>query len=420
MLVALVASLAPSVAGASIGQEPAQVDSDVRARLVNPEVIRLGTGETSTKLNAGRDYIVKLPADIKTGYTQITGGRNVLIDGGSIVMDGAGSDLQRRAIYVKDVQGTVRIQNLVISGKHNGAAFDAVAISAPEAVVELVNLTVHNLHGTYSGYHGDIVQPFGGVKKLVVNGLAGRTSYQGFYLAETWGEIGAVELKNVSLSYHENPEDYSTVLLWFDSCSTYPVLLDNVYIQPRSGQTMRESVRPDERTCKPTESGSTLSWPGSAITGSIKLGAADGAPDLPDGPAGPFQPPVADTGASQVRLKAPKRVKAGARAKLTALVNDPDGVSTVAFAVCKGQRCGWGAATKLGVTSGKPHTKVWKAPRRGTFTILVRVTDRNGNVSVKAVKRITVTANTTSSKVKPNARVKPQASGGRTGPAKRK
>ena len=404
ILVALIVSLVSATAGAAIGQEPATVDSDFRSRLVNPEVIQLGYGGTTSKLRAGQDYIIRLPAGVKTGYTELNGGRNILIDGGTIVMDGSSpSHLERRAIYIKNATGTVRIQNVNIAGSHSAAEFDAVAISAPEAVVELVNLTVQNLHGSYAGFHGDIVQPFGGVKKLVINGLTGRTSYQGFYLAQTNGTIGSVELRNVSLSYHPNPNQYSSVLLWFDSCSTYPVTLENVFIQPRSGQTMRASVRPDESGCKPIDSGSTLSWPaGSTISGVIQRGTAANVPELPD------LPEIADTGPSNVRLKAPKQARAGARVKLTAQVHDPDGVADVAFAVCKGQRCAWGSANKLGTASGRPYSKVWKAPKRGNFTVLVRVTDGKGNVTVKTVKRIRVKAKGKSTTAK-KARAKQQA-----------
>lgn len=404
ILVALMVSLVPVTAGAAIGQEPAAVDSDFRTRLVNPEVIQLGYGGTTSNLKAGRDYIIRLPAGVKTGYTELNGGRNILIDGGTIVMDGSSpSHLQRRAIYIKNATGTVRVQNVNIAGSHSAAEFDAVAISAPAAVVELVNLTVQNLHGSYTGFHGDIVQPFGGVKKLVINGLSGRTSYQGFYLAQTNGTIGSVELRNVSLSYHPNPHQYSSVLLWFDSCTTYPVTLENVYIQPRSGQTMRDSVRPDDKGCKPIDSGSSISWPaGSTISGVIQKGTAANVPELPD------LPQVADTGPSNVRLKAPKQARAGARVKLTAQVNDPDGVANVAFAVCKKQRCAWGAANKLGAASGRPYSKVWKTPKRGNFTVLVRVTDGKGNVTVKTVKRIRVKTKKGKS-ARPKARAQQQA-----------
>ena len=91
------------------------------------------------------------------------------------------------------------------------------------------------------------------------------------------------------------------------------------------------------------------------------------------------------------------------------VVDDPDGVASVSFAVCKGQRCTWGAANKLGAASGKPYTKVWKAPKRGTFTVLVRVTDRQGNVSVTAVKKIKVGAKATGKRVKAKGSVGPES-----------
>src|SRR5690606_8035783 len=124
----------------------------------------------------------------------------------SIAMRGRGADLQRRAIYIKDATGTVRIQNVSIRGRGK-AGIDAVAISAPQATVQLINLKVDGIGGTSSGFHGDIVQPFGGVRRLVIRGLSGRTSYQGLYLVETDGRIGSVDMQNVDLSYRPNKKD---------------------------------------------------------------------------------------------------------------------------------------------------------------------------------------------------------------------
>jgi hypothetical protein len=272
VLLLLLSTLPSTLTGGEVTARKAQ-RSGFRAQLVNPATIQLGTGGTQTRLDRNKDYVIKLPKGEKTGHTMIDGGRNVLINGGTIVMSGSGSDLQRRAIYIKNATGTVRIQNVAITGRNN-AAFDAFAIAAPQAVVELVNVRVTNLHGRKSGYHGDIIQPFGGVKKLVVNGLIGRTGYQGFYLAETNGQIGGVELRNVDLAYLPNSSDRSTVIIWFDGCSSYPVTMQNVYIQPRAGQDVARSVRPNSGSCAMRQSGQRWSWPSSSeIVGYITEGS---------------------------------------------------------------------------------------------------------------------------------------------------
>jgi hypothetical protein len=228
------------------------------------EVVWLEDTATYTELDRDKNYIVMLPATPKTGQTVLEGGHNILVPRGHIVMPGGDTDLERRAVYIKDATGTVRIEDLFIEGV-GGAAFDAIAISAPEAVVELINIRVEGVHGTFDGFHGDIVQPFGGVRALYVNGLTGYSSYQGFYLEETSGPIGSVDLRNVNLGYDPNPEDEVTFLLWLNGCVSYPVTLRNVYIAPREGQGVRthavrpNAVRPAE--CRANQTGDTVWWP---------------------------------------------------------------------------------------------------------------------------------------------------------------
>lgn len=226
-------------------------------------VVWLNDGPTYTRLEPGADYIVMLPDGPKLGPTILEGGRNVVVPGGHIVMEGEQAEDQR-AIYIKDATGTVQIRDVFIEGR-DGVAFDAIAISAPDAVVELFDIRVEGVSGTYSGFHGDIVQPFGGVRELFVNGLTGRSNYQGFYLSETNGIIGSVTLRNVNLTYDDNPENETTYLLWLDDCAPYPVVLDNVFIEPRPGQRIgSQAVQPNDtqdHRCQARQEGDEVWWP---------------------------------------------------------------------------------------------------------------------------------------------------------------
>lgn len=248
-------------------------------------VVWLGDGPTHTELDPETDYVIMLPDKPKNGSTVLDGGRNIIVPGGHIIMSKGETDLERRALYIKDATGTVRIEDLFIEGTDD-AEFDAIAISAPEAVVELINIRVEDVHGTFAGFHGDIVQPFGGVRKLYVNGLTGYSSYQGFYLYQTSGPIGSVELWNVNLSYNPNPDDDTTFLLWLEGCSSYPVTIRNVYIQPRENQkVVRHAVKPNDvkpPQCRAIQEGDIVSWPNiQAVDGEV----IDGTP-----PAGDFVP----------------------------------------------------------------------------------------------------------------------------------
>jgi hypothetical protein len=258
--------------------------------VTNPITIQLGTGNTTTYLDTSKDYVVKLPSGTKKGSTAIIGGRNVLIDGGHIAMPQGSTDITRRAIYLKNVAGTARIEDVFIEGT-DGAYFDAIAIAAPNAVVEVINVRVEDVRGRASGYHGDIIQPFGGVKKLYVDRLTGRSNYQGFYLEETGGQIGSVSLNNVNLAYDANSYDTTTFLVWWEACSTYPVTLRNVYIQPRSGQTVgRSAVYPNTdrpADCRARQSGNDVTWPTiGAINGKVIQGRPSTGDFVPAGSVG--------------------------------------------------------------------------------------------------------------------------------------
>jgi hypothetical protein len=85
----------------------------------------------------------------------------------------------------------------------------------------------------------------------------------------------------------------------------------------------------------------------------------------------------------------PNAVKAGKRVRITAHVTDPIGVSRVEFRMCHGKRCTWNAAKRLTATNSRPFRATWKAPKRGTVTVIVRAVDRAGNARVTR-KTITI------------------------------
>jgi hypothetical protein len=91
----------------------------------------------------------------------------------------------------------------------------------------------------------------------------------------------------------------------------------------------------------------------------------------------------------RVKVGVPKTVTAGKRVRITASVSDPVGVSRVEFRICRGKRCTWTAAKRMSATSNRPFRTTWKAPKRGTFTVLVRAVDRAGNAKVTR-KTITI------------------------------
>jgi hypothetical protein len=265
--------------------------------LVKPTTINLGTGYTHTLLSNKRDYIIKLPSTKKIGATWLDGGHNIVMIGGYVTVPtgtepGVANDAQRTAIYIKGATGTVHIEGVQIDGS-GGAEFDGVDIDAPLATVQLENMRIIGVKGRFSAFHGDMVQPWGGVKDLRIDHLTGTSNYQGLTLQPDLGPIGSAEISNVDLAgTTEPPLDLGGHLIWLttdsDTCTGFPVSFSNVYLQPREGLTFPDSVWPagnSDLECK--ESGGTFAtWPSLSVTGGVQDGTPPGGSFVPPGAAG--------------------------------------------------------------------------------------------------------------------------------------
>lgn len=169
-------------------------------RLDNAQVISLEPEATVTRLDVTKDYIIKLPPTVKRGSTVILGGRNIVMIGGHIAVPAANK--MRRAIYIKGAAGTVHIEGVLITNP-DGGEFDAIAIAAPMAIVQVERVRVEGLQGTQATFHSDVIQPWGGVKELRVDQLTATSGYQGIQLPDMHGgtQTGLVSLSRVNLRY---------------------------------------------------------------------------------------------------------------------------------------------------------------------------------------------------------------------------
>jgi hypothetical protein len=211
--------------------------------LVNPVTITVGTGQTVTKIPSTQDAIVKLPATRKVGSTIIMGGHNVVVIGGSITVPAG--DSTQRAIYIADATGTVHIEGVeVVCTK--GVYFDAIAINAPLADVQIQNMRLCS-DGRQDIFHGDLIQPWGGFKSLKVDSLTGFAGYQGFQLPALDGSfMGPVTLSRIDL--HSTGAQVTTdggnggFLLWTVAGSSsclrpVSITMSDVYLQGRAGRS---------------------------------------------------------------------------------------------------------------------------------------------------------------------------------------
>lgn len=286
------AAIALGLTLAAIGPATALADTDsVRwapPTLTNPTTIQLGQGVTHTVLDKSKDYIVKLPAYTKVGGTEIEGGHNVVIQGGHIsIPPNLTNDAARRGIYLKDNTGTVHIEGVLIDAQP-GAISDGIDISAPDATVQIENDRIVKMSGGLSTFHADVIQPWGGVKDLRIDRLTGSSNYQGLYLAQDLGRIGRVELSNINLSQTAGPYDGGGHMLWItsgvSSCTSYPLTLSNVYIQPRVGRSLNTSVWPQvgsSLACPAVPIIGGITWLGLGVSGGVSSGVPAGGDYVP-------------------------------------------------------------------------------------------------------------------------------------------
>jgi hypothetical protein len=264
--------------------------------LEHPITINLGTGYTHTVLSPTRDYIINLPTTPKIGGTALEGGHNIVMIGGSITIPagtepGTANDAQRRGIYIKGATGTVHIEGVSIQA-FEGVEYDGVDTNAPEATVQLENLRIIGVRGRHGFFHGDVVQPWGGVKLLRIDHLTGTSNYQGLFLQEELGPIGSVEIDDVDLTATtEPPLEGGGHMLWLgnksDPCSDFPATLEDVYVKPRPERTLGTSVWPqDNQALCPEQGMAFATWPDLPITGGVDEGVPAAGNFVPPGAAG--------------------------------------------------------------------------------------------------------------------------------------
>lgn len=266
--------------------------------LVNPVTINLTETSNPGTLKTGVDYIINLPSTTRTRGVYINGGRNVVIIGGHIQMpayDSTQETYTGRAFYIKngDAGRVVHIEGVLMTITPESQV-DFVAIDDDNAIVQVQNCRAEGVQGSYDQWHADIIQPWGGVAQLRIDGLTASSSYQGLQLTQDLGPCGSYDLKNINIT--ALPEWYAGAkggyMMWLTTgTKAVPMTLSNVYITPRTGRSLGKTVWPDidatDVTTRPTISNGYLTWPGlSHITGGITEGTPPRGDFVPAGTAG--------------------------------------------------------------------------------------------------------------------------------------
>jgi hypothetical protein len=245
--------------------------------LHEPTTITIGALGSIPALDRGRDYILIMPATPRGEGVVINGGRNVVLLGGEIAIDDQGTTPTinaRRGLYIANSTGVVHVEGLLI---HGTDLSEGIQINAPQAIVQLQNVAVRNVHARdqvgFTDNHPDVIQTWGSVRELRVDGFTGETDYQGiFFKADYNGPHGAVHLRRVNMRAMPT----TRYQVWMDDRGgRYPsVTFDDVWVEPRPGGRFEKSIWPDvdhPRHAPVIEDG-TASWPSLEVEGSVHEG----------------------------------------------------------------------------------------------------------------------------------------------------
>lgn len=223
------------------------------------------------RLEDDRDYVIEAP-DVIEGAVTLRGGRNIVWIGGHIRIPHQGpyaDTASRRALVIDDGQQPVdgrivHIEGLLIDGEDLS---EGINTNSPSAIVQIQNCRVgpvafrevsdrEGSESYPSANHPDIIQTWGSVKELRVDGLTGLSAYQGIFLkADQNQPHGPTYLRRVDLQGVEhigvNEESfYGQRLLWWDPRFSGRLFLDTgtVYLDhhPQSewGPDFGDNVHP--------------------------------------------------------------------------------------------------------------------------------------------------------------------------------
>jgi hypothetical protein len=203
--------------------------------LTNPVVYRVSGTPSTITAAPGQDSIVQFVGPVNRRL-DLQGGRHWVIVGGEVNIDRPWEKLaDRNAIHVNDATGIVHIEGVFMHGAYIN---DGIKTCAPDAVLQIENDRIVDLHGTAAGYHADVIQPYCGFKELRVDGLTGYSQFQGLMFKADRGSWRTTTLRRVNL-VGIAPQDGYPINVVTGCCNddgnsyvTGPISLSNVYVSP--------------------------------------------------------------------------------------------------------------------------------------------------------------------------------------------
>ena len=234
-------------------------------RLENPHFIDLDTKpdycrDTSPtggngSLEAGEDYLIRLPSAPLRCPLDVRGGDDVVIKGGEIdipdVNESPRNPELHRGLYLTGQTGTVHIEGVRLRGSE--LSVPIVLNQAEGATVQIQQVRADRIFTDYPNWqplHADCVQTWAGPKVLRVDGYTCTTDYFGLQLsptqygddANTWPQL--MEFRHMNFGPWR-PDDLTRFMFWRTRTdprdSWWPMIFDEVWTEPGYGGTGTET-----------------------------------------------------------------------------------------------------------------------------------------------------------------------------------
>jgi hypothetical protein len=211
---------------------------------VTPTTYALTTGGQSITAGDSEDVLVNGGAVNKTGYLQITGGRNIRIVGGTYTPTSGSA-----AIRVSNATGSVSIEGAEgFCAGMNGDWIDACGYAtfrgAPANTypnIFIQNCRAVGINGTLGTTHADFYQPQGPIGTLYADKNTSQSGYQGFFIRAQF-PVGAAYISRANLLKTPNSTNPITYPIWLCTPASndpiFPSSFSDVYVSLPSGQTL--------------------------------------------------------------------------------------------------------------------------------------------------------------------------------------
>ena len=260
--------------------------------LTNPKTYHVsGDGPGTITAAAGQDSIVVFDGPVNRRI-RMSGGRHWVIRGGEIDNNKQWASIDDQSgLQFENATGTAFVEGMLIHGAYGK---DGIRVGRGGSNITLVvqNTRILQRMAGPTGYHADVLQPYGGVKALKVDRLTGGGDYQGqMWKQESGTTFGPTDFRRVN--YRAANPQVQYMINFVMSAPTQPVTLTEVYNQPDpnfiGGDWCRTQVPSSGKTCSTDSTGRKIaSWAGTPITvhGHVKQGAPAGGDFVPAGVAG--------------------------------------------------------------------------------------------------------------------------------------